>query len=141
MFTTFKGISTTAGITVLVILLGISWFLFNAYTNGLEDKGGLTRDVVTLEQNVEHSDKSAAITDAVVVEHVNDVRESQKKTDTLRKEAVDDYINKIKPKSPVESDDLPDGADRVIGLSHSLHENYCRARPKDTRCNPISPSK
>lgn len=141
MFTTFKGISKTVYITVLVILLGASWFLFNAYTNGLEEKGGLNRDVSTLELNVEHNEKSAAITDAVVAEHVNDVRESQKKTDTLRKEAVDDYINKIKPKSPVQSSDLPDGADRVIDLSNSMHENYCRARPKDTRCNPISPSK
>lgn len=141
MFTTFKDISKTVYITVLVILLGTSWFLFNAYTNGLEDKGGLKKDVSTLEQNVEHNEKSATITDTVVAEHVNDVRESQKITDTLRKEAVDDYINKIKPKSPVKPDDLPDGADRVIGLSHSLHENYCRARPQDTRCNPISPSK
>lgn len=141
MLSTVKGTSVKVSLTIIIALSILCWFLFKAYTGGLVDQGALQQNNVTLQQNVEHIQQSAVITDKVVSEYVSNVNDSKQQTETLRKEAVNDYINKVKPTAPVQSVGLPDGADRVIGLAHSMHENYCRARPKDTRCSPIDSGK
>lgn len=142
MLTFLKGISSKVYIGIILALLVVSWILFKAYTGGLTENGSLQNSNVTLQQNVEHVEKSAAISDTVVTEFVNEVKQSQQTTERIRKETVNEYINKIKPKvdvvKPTETNDLPDGADRVIGLANSMHENYCRARPKDPRCTPVN---
>lgn len=142
MFTLLKGISTKVYVGVIVVLLATGWFFFKAYSNGLVEKGSLETSNVTLQQNVDHVEQSAKITDTVVTDFVNESKKSQQTTDKLRKEALNEYINKIEPKvvpkAAEPSDAKPDGADRVGVLAKRMHENYCRARPEDARCHPVN---
>jgi hypothetical protein len=142
MFTLLKGISTKVLVGVIVVLLATGWFFFKAYSTSLVEKGSLETSNVTLQQNVDHVEQSAKITDKVVNDFVDDSKKSQQTTVKLRKEALNEYINKIEPKvvpkAVEQSPAQPDGADRVGVLAKRMHENYCRARPEDARCPPVN---
>lgn len=142
MFTLLKGISTKVYVGVIVVLLATGWFFFKAYSHGLVEKGSLETSNVTLQQNVDHVEQSAKITDNVVSDFVDESKKSQQTTVKLRKEALNEYINKIEPKvvpkATEQSDAKPDGADRIGVLAKRMHENYCRARPEDARCPPVN---
>lgn len=84
-----------------------------------------------VKQNLDYVEKSHEITNKVVDEAVTAQRESTKTTETLRRDNLNEYVNKINAPTKVGE---PDGADRVRVLARGLHENYCRARPKDARC-------
>lgn len=137
MLALLKGLSTKTYLIVIVVLLTFGVFFYKAYTGGLVEKGELKSENVVLEHNVVHAEQSAKITDQVVSTYVEDSKKSHQTTETLRKEALNEYINKIEPPKPqaiVTQVAQPDGADRVTVLAKRLHENYCRARPSDARC-------
>ena len=58
MLTFLKGISSKVYIGIILALLVVSWILFKAYTGGLTENGSLQNSNVTLQQNVEHVEKS-----------------------------------------------------------------------------------
>lgn len=144
MLKLFSGITAKVYITVILVLLVAGVFFYKAYTGELVEKGAMQTSNVTLQQNVEHVEKSASITDTVVKDYVEKTEKSHQVTEKLRKEAIHEYVKKISPvvptKTPPATDSPPDGADRVGVLADRLHENYCRARPNDTRCHPVNPS-
>lgn len=145
MLTLLKGISTKVYVGIILVLLATSWFLYKSYTNGLVEQGALQSSNVTLQNNVDYVEKSAKITDKVVNDFVTESRESKLKNDIIRKEALNEYINKVEPKvlvKPIsQAPKVPDDADRIDGLAKRMLENYCRARPEDARCTPVYPEK
>lgn len=144
MFTLLKGASTKIFVVVILILLMGSFGLWKLYTNNLVENGSLQTENGTLQQNVTHVEQSAKITDSVVTDYVTEAKASQLATDTLRKETIHEYVKKIEPVVPAKETTpksaVPDGADRVGILADRMHENYCRARPKDTRCSAVNPN-
>lgn len=144
MLTLLKGISVKVYLAIILVLGVAGWLSFKAYTGSLVEKGAAQVEQVTLEQNLDHAEQSAAITDKVVSGFVNDTKKSHETTEKNRKEALNEYVNKIEPKpvkKPVESSAVPDGADRVGILYERMHDNYCRARPEDARCDPVNANK
>lgn len=145
MFTLFKSASTKIFVIVILILLLGSFGLWKLYTNNLVENGSLQTENGTLQQNVVHAEKSAEITDRVVLDYATEAKASQLSTDNFRKETINEYVKKIEPVVPAKETtpktDVPDGADRVGILADRLHENYCRARPQDTRCSAVNPEK
>lgn len=145
MINLFKGVSTKAFVIVILVLAMGSFGLWKLYTNNLINQGRLESTNVTLEQNVEHTEKSAEISDSVVTEYATKAMQSQQETTNLRKETINEYVKKIAPVAPAKEaaePSIPDnGNDRVGYLADRLHENYCRARPQDPRCSPITPVK
>lgn len=143
MFTLLKSASTKIFVTVILVLLLGSYGLWKLYTNNLVENGSLQTENGTLQQNVTHVEQSAKITDSVVTDYVTEAKASQLATDNLRKETIHEYVKKIEPVVPAKETtpktDVPDGADRVGILADRMHENYCRARPQDTRCSAVNP--
>lgn len=139
MFNPFKGISTKVYLITIVILTITVFGLWKLYTHNLQDTGALKRDNDVLEQNVKHVEQSAAITDKVVTDHVVASKQSRTTNEQIRKEALNDYVKKIPAEQAVAKAKgaIDDGAVRVSLHAKRLHENYCRARPEDTRCNSI----
>lgn len=145
MITLLKSASTKIFVVITLLLAMGSFGLWKLYTNGLEEKGSLQTENGTLQQNVVHVEQSAKITDRVVTDYATEAKTSQLATDNLRKETINEYVKKIEPVVPAKEtnlkSDVPDGADRVGILADRMHENYCRARPKDTRCSAVTPVK
>lgn len=127
---------------MLVILIGTTIFYYHAHNDELVVNGQIKSENGILKQNEDFTDKSNKITDQTVVEFVQKSKESTASTEQLRRESINEYVNKIEPKGGPQKeptkDSLPDGADRVSKLADSMHENYCRARPKDLQCNPVN---
>ncbi len=140
MFNLFKGISTKTYLIAIVVLTLAVFGLWKLYTHNLQDIGSLKHDNVVLEQNVKHSEQSAAITDKVVTDHVVVSKQSQTTNEQIRKEALNDYVKKIPAdQAEAKAKDTVDNGDARVSLhAKRLHENYCRARPEDARCNPVS---
>lgn len=145
MFQLLKGISSKVYLVVAVILIISTVFFYKSYTGSLVENGSLQTNNATLQQNVEHVEKSAHITDDVVNRHVTATKQLHEANEVLRKEVLNEYVNKIeppvKPSKPAATSIVPDGADRVGVLADRLHENYCRSRPEDARCNTIGTPK
>ena len=146
MFTVIKSVLSkiypSVYISFILLLLAAGVFFYKSYTSELVEKGAMQSNNVTLQQNVDHVEQSAKITDTVVSDFVDESKKSQQTTVKLRKEALNEYINKIEPKvvpkATEQSDAKPDGADRIGVLAKRMHENYCRARPEDARCPPVN---
>ena len=145
MFTLLKGASTKIFVTIILVLVMGSFGLWKLYTGNLVETGSLQTENGILQQNVVHTEQSAEITDSVVTHYATEAKTSQLATDNLRKETIHEYVKKIEPVVPAKKttlpSDVPDGADRVGVLADRMHENYCRARPQDTRCSAVSPVK
>lgn len=142
MFKLFEGITTKTYLIIIASLLVMCFGLWKLYSNNLVENGVLVEQNGNLAQTVEYKDKSAAITDKVVAEHVANSNKTQVTAEKIRKEALNDYINKLEkveqPKVPTK-DAQSDGADRVAELTRRMWESFCNSYPTDTRCNPSSP--
>lgn len=145
MFTLLKSASTKVFVSIILILAVGSFGLWKLYTGSLVENGSLQTENGTLQQNVIHVEESAKITDSVVTDYATEANKSQQATANLRKETIHEYVKKIEPVVPAKEttpkSDVPDGADRVGILADRMHENYCRARPQDTRCGAVTPVK
>lgn len=145
MFTLLKGAPIKILVIIILLLAMGSFGLWKLYTSNLVENGSLQTENGTLQQNVIHVEQSAKITDRVVTDYATEAKASQLATANLRKETIHEYVKKIEPVVPAKEtsskDDVPDGADRVGILADRMHENYCRARPQDTRCSAVSPVK
>lgn len=130
---------------VILVLVLVTIFFYRTHNQDLVTNVAITQENGVLKQNEDFTDKSKVITDAVVTGFVQESKKSTVTTDTLRRESINEYVKKIDPvgvpKSPASQGDLPDGADRVSVFADSMHQNYCRARPEDIQCNPVSPAK
>lgn len=141
MFTLLKGASIKTSIvvilTVIVILSTSTAFFYKSNKNTQLDNKALVIDNMTLQKNEDFTTQSSVITDKVVGDYVAEVKESNVITERLRKESIHAYVKKVEPVKlviPLQADPTI-GAERVGLLAVSMHENYCRARPKDTICN------
>lgn len=145
MFTLLKGASTKIFVIIILILAMGSFGLWKLYTGNLVENGSLQTENGTLQQNVVHVEESAKITDSVVTDYASEAKASQQATVNLRKETINEYVKKIEPVVPAKEttpkSDVPVGADRVGILADRMHENYCRARPADTRCSAVNSEK
>lgn len=145
MFTLLKGAPIKILVIIILLLAMGSFGLWKLYTSNLVENGSLQTENGTLQQNVIHVEQSAKITDRVVTDYATEAKASQLATANLRKETIHEYVKKIEPVVPAKEtspkSDVPDGADRVGILADRMHENYCRARPQDTRCSAVSPVK
>lgn len=147
MFTLLKGFSTkTIAIVVgvvIAVLLASSVFFYKSNKKAILENGSLKTENVIMQQNEDFMEKSSVITDQIVSDFVTETRESNNVTEKLRKESIHEYVKKVEPTKQVEPErvDPAVGAERVAGLANSMHENYCRARPKDAICNTESANK
>jgi len=142
MLLPFSGIKPgflVAGGGVLILILAMIFF-YRAHNQELIVNGAIKTENGILKQKEDFTEKSMAITDLVVDNFVQEVKKSNVTTDKLRHESINGYINKIEPvvePTTTPKGALPDGAARVSMLANSMHENYCRARPKDVQCNTL----
>lgn len=124
-----------------ILAIGLGGFAFHQYKSTLIENGSLTNQNVTLTENVEYKDWSAAITDKVVKEYVQEKTQTTIENEHVRKEAIDEFIKDSETKGPtgkVISDD--DDLARVAKLAKRMHDYYCSASPEDVRCNTVNTS-
>lgn len=138
MLTLLKGIGIKFLIGVILTLLVACFILFKVYSDNLNNQGTLEQTNATLQQNVNHIEQSTKITDKVVKDLVIDLKQSSHTTDRIRKEALSDYINRVESIGvTIPKDTAIDDTTSITGLVNRMYENYCRARPKDVRCDTI----
>lgn len=127
-----------------ILVFGIGWLAFHKYNTTLVDNGKLITQNETLSDNVAYGEWSQAITDKVVKEFVEEKIQTNTTTAQVRKEAIDEYF-KEDDKKVIHSESNKPQTDngesaRVAKLANSMLVYYCTARPKDVRCNPVSPT-
>lgn len=128
---------------LLLFFFGVIWLGISKYNSTIESNGKLKSEAEIYTDALDYKEWSAAITDEVVKEFVDDKVTQIETTEKTRKEAIDEYfkddaITGVPKSSPVQVTDSSSDV-RVGKLANSLLNYYCTARPKDPRCNPVSP--
>lgn len=128
---------------LLLFFFGVIWLGISKYNSTIESNGKLKSEAEIYTDALDYKEWSAAITDEVVKEFVDDKVTQIETTEKTRKEAIDEYfkddaITGVPKSSPVPVTDTSSDV-RVGKLANSLLNYYCTARPKDPRCNPVSP--
>ncbi len=145
MFTFIKGFSTKAIVItvsiIIAILISTTVFYYKANKSQLVENGSLKNDNVVMQQNEVFQEASAAITDKVVKDYVEETMKANSATEKLRTESIHEYVQTIEVQKEEGSSKVsdPNGDIRVAKLANRLLENYCRIRPQDPDCNSSNP--